>query len=64
MKRIVLLSVLALSLSFSSIIAQDKNPIIEKIVKEANETAQLEKLVESQAFHIAIAVRSNLNYCI
>lgn len=44
MKRIFLLSALALTLSFNGVVAQDKNPVIDSIIKEANENSQLEKL--------------------
>jgi carboxypeptidase Q len=44
MKRIILLSVLAMTLSFNSVFTQDKDPIIENIIKEANDNSQLENL--------------------
>ena len=44
MKRIFLLSVLAITLSINGLFAQDKDPIIENIIKEANENSQLERL--------------------
>ena len=45
MKRLVLTAALALGFCFSSLTAQDKNPVIENIIKEANENSQLETLV-------------------
>lgn len=44
MKKRLLLSALALSLSINVAFAQDKDPIIENIIKEANENSQLENL--------------------
>lgn len=44
MKRLLLTAVLALGFCFSSLNAQDKNPVIENIIKEANENSHLEKL--------------------
>lgn len=44
MKRLLLTAVLALGFCFSSLNAQDKNPVIENIIKEANENSNLEKL--------------------
>ncbi|SHH00594.1 M20/M25/M40 family metallo-hydrolase [Winogradskyella jejuensis] len=44
MKRIIGLFILVFALSFSNLIAQDKDPIIEAIVKEANENSQLENI--------------------
>ncbi|WP_299117660.1 M20/M25/M40 family metallo-hydrolase [uncultured Winogradskyella sp.] len=44
MKRILVLFILVFAFSFSNVIAQDKDPIIESIVKEANENSQLESI--------------------
>ena len=44
MKRIIGLFILVFAFSLSNLIAQDKDPIIEAIVKEANENSQLENI--------------------
>ena len=44
MKRLLITAVLALGICFNSLNAQDKNPVIESIIKEANENSQLENL--------------------
>lgn len=44
MKSVLITTFLALSVCFSSLQAQDKNPVIEAIIKEANENSQLENL--------------------
>ena len=44
MKRILYLSVLLLLLCFNIALGQDKNPVIENMITEANENSQLEQL--------------------
>ena len=44
MKRLLITAVLALAFCLNSAQAQDKNPVIESIIKEANENSQLEIL--------------------
>jgi carboxypeptidase Q len=44
MKRLLITVLLASSICFNSLNAQDKNPVIERIIKEANENSQLENL--------------------
>jgi hypothetical protein len=44
MKHLLITSILAIGFCFSSLNAQDKNLIIENIIKDANENSQLEKL--------------------
>jgi hypothetical protein len=44
MKRLLFITVLAFGLSLVSLNAQDKNPVIENIITEANENSQLEPL--------------------
>jgi len=44
MKRLLITAVLALGICFNSLNAQDKNPVIESIIKEANDNSQLENL--------------------
>ena len=44
MKHLLFTTVLALGFCFNSLNAQDKNPVIESIIKEANENSQLEAL--------------------
>jgi hypothetical protein len=44
MKNVLITTVLVLGFCFSGLQAQDKNPVIEAIIKEANENSQLENL--------------------
>jgi hypothetical protein len=44
MKKVLITTVLVLGYCFIGLQAQDKNPVIEAIIKEANENLQLENL--------------------